>query len=162
MIALALSCNPDLLIADEPTTALDVTTSAQILDLMEDLQQEFRMAIMYISHDLGVIAEIADEVVVMYLGKVVEQADVITLFDEPKHPYTQGLLNSIPRFGQRQRLEPIRGTVPEPRNIPKGCPFSSRCPRFMPGVCDTAVPPLISVGPQHQVRCYLYGGAPGE
>lgn len=162
MIALALSCNPDLLIADEPTTALDVTTSAQILDLMQELQQDLGMAIMYITHDLGVIAEMADEVVVMYLGRVVEHADVVTLFDDPKHPYTQGLLNSIPRFGRRQRLEPIRGTVPEPRAIPKGCPFSTRCPQFMPNVCDSAVPPLISVGPRHHVRCYLYGGQPGE
>ena len=160
MIALSLSCNPDLLLADEPTTALDVTTSAQILDLMQELQDELGMAIMYISHDLGVIAEIADEVAVMYLGRIVEQADVYTLFDDPKHPYTQGLLNSIPRFGRRKRLEPIRGTVPEPRAIPKGCPFSTRCPHFMPDICDTAVPPLVSVGVQHDVRCYLHGGAP--
>jgi peptide/nickel transport system ATP-binding protein len=149
------------LIADEPTTALDVTTAAQILDLMRELQQEFRMAIMYISHDLGVIAEMSDEVVVMYLGRIVEHADVETLFEEPKHPYTQGLLNSIPRFDGR-RLEPIRGTVPEPGAIPKGCPFSPRCPHFMPGVCDRAVPPLIPVGPSHYVRCYLHGGTPGE
>jgi oligopeptide/dipeptide ABC transporter ATP-binding protein len=161
MIALALSCNPDLLIADEPTTALDVTTAAQILDLMRELQQEFRMAIMYISHDLGVIAEMSDEVVVMYLGRIVEHAGVETLFEEPKHPYTQGLLNSIPRFDGR-RLEPIRGNVPEPGAIPTGCPFSTRCPHFMPGVCDTAVPPLIPVGPNHYVRCYLYGGTAGE
>jgi oligopeptide/dipeptide ABC transporter ATP-binding protein len=160
MIALALSCNPDLLIADEPTTALDVTTSAQILDLMQELQSEFGMAIMYISHDLGVIAEMADEVAVMYLGRIVEHAAVQTLFDDPKHPYTQGLLNSIPRWGRRQRLEPIRGTVPEPRAIPKGCPFSTRCPHFMPTICDAAVPPLVSVGPQHEVRCYLHGGIP--
>lgn len=156
MIALALSCHPSLLIADEPTTALDVTTAAQILELMEKLQDDMGMAIMHITHNLGVIAEVADDVAVMYMGKVVEQADVNTIFYEPKHPYTQGLLNSIPRIGSKKQLEPIRGVVPEPFAIPKGCAFGPRCPHFMPGVCNKADPPLVVVGPQHTVRCYLY------
>jgi oligopeptide/dipeptide ABC transporter ATP-binding protein len=156
MIAIALSCRPSLLIADEPTTALDVTTAAQIQELMRNLQENLDMAIMYITHDLGVIAEMADEVVVMYLGRVMEQTDVVSLFYEPQHPYTQGLLNSIPRLGSKNRLVPIRGVVPEPYAIPKGCVFGPRCPKFMPGLCDQAEPPLVATGTQHQVRCYLY------
>jgi peptide/nickel transport system ATP-binding protein len=156
MIAIALSCRPSLLIADEPTTALDVTTAAQIQELMRNLQENLNMAIMYITHDLGVIAEMADEVVVMYLGRVMEQTDVVSLFYEPQHPYTQGLLNSIPRLGSKNRLVPIRGVVPEPYAIPKGCVFGPRCPKLMPGVCDQAEPPLVSTGTKHQVRCYLY------
>ena len=156
MIAIALSCRPTLLIADEPTTALDVTTGAQILDLMESLQAELGMSIIHISHNLGVIAEVADEVAVMYLGRIVEQAPVDELFNSPKHPYTQGLLRSLPQVGERRRLEPIRGVVPEPNAIPPGCAFGPRCPQFMPGKCDAAIPPLIQVGPQHSTRCYLY------
>jgi oligopeptide/dipeptide ABC transporter ATP-binding protein len=156
MIAIALSCRPSLLIADEPTTALDVTTAAQIQELMRTLQENLNMAIMYITHDLGVIAEMADEVVVMYLGRVMEQTDVVSLFYEPQHPYTQGLLNSIPRLGSKHRLVPIKGVVPEPYAIPKGCVFGPRCPKFMPGVCDQAEPPLVATGTQHKVRCYLY------
>ena len=156
MIAIALSCRPTLLIADEPTTALDVTTGAQILDLMESLQEELGMSIIHISHNLGVIAEVADEVAVMYLGRIVEQAPVDELFNAPKHPYTQGLLRSLPQVGERRRLEPIRGVVPEPNAIPPGCAFGPRCPHFMPGTCDAAVPPLFHVGPQHSTRCYLY------
>lgn len=158
MIALALSCHPSLLIADEPTTALDVTTAAQILELMEKLQDDMGMAIMHITHNLGVVAEVADDVAVMYMGKVVEKADVNALFYQPKHPYTQGLLNSIPRIGSERQLEPIRGVVPEPFAIPKGCAFGPRCPHFMPGVCNAADPPLVAVGAQHTVRCYLYDG----
>ena len=156
MIAIALSCRPILLIADEPTTALDVTTGAQILDLMESLQKELRMSIIHISHNLGVIAEVADEVAVMYLGKIVEQASVDELFNAPKHPYTQGLLRSLPQVGDKRRLEPIRGVVPEPNAIPRGCAFGPRCPKFMPGKCDSAIPPLIQVGLQHSTRCFLY------
>jgi peptide/nickel transport system ATP-binding protein len=156
MIAIALSCRPSLLIADEPTTALDVTTAAQIQELMRTLQDTLGMAIMYITHDLGVVAEMADDVVVMYLGRVMEQTDVVSLFYEPQHPYTRGLLNSIPRLGSKKELEPIRGTVPEPHAIPPGCVFGPRCPDFMPGVCDKKEPPLISTGTHHQVRCYLY------
>jgi oligopeptide/dipeptide ABC transporter ATP-binding protein len=160
MIAMALSCHPSLLIADEPTTALDVTTEAQILQLMRRLQQELGMAIMYITHNLGVVAQMAEEVVVMYLGKVVEQADVDTIFHEPAHPYTQALLQSIPRLGQRtrdrQRLASIRGMVPDPYAIPQGCSFHPRCSKFMAGVCDQQDPPLSKVGPGHEARCFLY------
>ena len=154
MIAMALSTNPDLLIADEPTTALDVTIQAQILELMRDLRQKNRMAIMLITHDLGVVAEMADHVVVMYAGKVVERADVRTVFGTPHHPYTQGLLHSIPRLDERvERLEVIKGTVPSPYNLPTGCLFKRRCPYRMP-ICDVA-PPFREVGPNHHSRCWL-------
>jgi len=160
MIAMALSCNPSLLIADEPTTALDVTTSAQILTLMQSLQEEVGMAIMFITHDLGVIAQMTERVVVMYLGKVVEEADVDTLFHNPKHPYSKALLESIPRLGQRTqertRLASIKGSVPDPYSIPKGCPFHTRCGEFMPGVCDQDDPPFIQFEEGHSARCHLY------
>lgn len=156
MIAAALSCQPSLLIADEPTTAVDVTTAAQILDLMQSLQAELGMSVMHISHNLGVIAEVADDVAVMYLGKIVEQSTVDDLFYNPKHPYTQGLLHSIPQIGQGKRLEPIRGVVPEPDAIPRGCAFAPRCPRFLPGICNKAEPPLAWVGQEHYVCCHLY------
>ncbi|MBM4461702.1 MAG: ABC transporter ATP-binding protein [Chloroflexi bacterium] len=155
MIAAALSCQPSLLIADEPTTALDVTTAAQILDLMGHLQEEMGMATMHVSHNLGVIAEVADDVAVMYLGRIVEQASVDDLFYNPKHPYTQGLMHSIPNIGQRQRLEPIRGVVPEPDAIPKGCAFAPRCPHYSPDTCPPIPPPSVTVGPGHEVCCYL-------
>jgi oligopeptide/dipeptide ABC transporter ATP-binding protein len=156
MIAMALSCNPSLLIADEPSTALDVTTQAQILDLMRELQQEYGMAIMFITHDLGVVAEIADDVAVMYLGRVVEKTDVDVLFNSPKHPYTQSLLKSVPKVtAQRQKLEPIKGMVPNPFRRPKGCTFHPRCPKAMP-ICSTAEPVLSELSPTHQVRCLLY------
>jgi oligopeptide/dipeptide ABC transporter ATP-binding protein len=154
MIAMALSTDPDLLIADEPTTALDVTIQAQILEVMRDLRQKNRMAIMLITHDLGVVAEMADEVVVMYAGKVVERADVRTVFGSPHHPYTKGLLLSIPRLDERvDRLAVIKGTVPSPFNLPTGCLFKRRCPYRM-RVCDTA-PPYQQVGPDHVSRCWL-------
>jgi peptide/nickel transport system ATP-binding protein len=154
MIAMALSTDPDLLIADEPTTALDVTIQAQILELMRSLREKNRMAIMLITHDLGVVAEMADEVVVMYAGKVVERGDVRTIFGAPHHPYTKGLLNSIPRLNERvDRLEVIKGTVPSPYNLPTGCLFKRRCPYRMP-VCDTA-PPFRKVGSDHVSRCWL-------
>ena len=161
VIALALACSPKLLIADEPTTALDVTTEAQILELMRDLQREMGMAILFITHDLGIIAEMADSAVVMYLGSVVEQADIKTLFNHPKHPYTQALYQSIPKLGEskRERLETISGMVPPPYNLPKGCKFHPRCPHFMPGICDTAEPPLLEAEAGHGVRCYLYDEA---
>ncbi len=169
MIAMALSTNPELLIADEPTTALDVTIQAQILELMKSLREQNKMAIMLITHDLGVVAEMADEVVVMYAGKVVERADVDTVFAMPHHPYTQGLLASIPRLGEkRERLEVIRGVVPNPLNLPKGCLFKRRCPYAMP-ICDIA-PPFRDVSatggplgsPRHLSRCWLTpdGGPP--
>ncbi len=155
MIAMALSCNPSLLIADEPTTALDVTTQAQIIDLMQELQREYGMAIMFITHDLGVVAEIADDVAVMYLGRIVEYADVYTLFNAPKHPYTQALLSSVPKVTvERQPLEPIQGMVPNPFRRPRGCTFHPRCIKAMP-VCKTLEPSLVQVGPT-QVRCLLY------
>jgi oligopeptide/dipeptide ABC transporter ATP-binding protein len=154
MIAMALSTNPELLIADEPTTALDVTIQAQILELMKALREQNKMAIMLITHDLGVVAEMADEVVVMYAGKVVERADVLTIFEQPHHPYTRGLLDSIPRLGERrERLAVIRGVVPNPLNLPKGCLFKRRCPMAMP-VCDTP-PPFRQVAPGHVSRCWL-------
>jgi peptide/nickel transport system ATP-binding protein len=158
MIAIALSCNPSLLIADEPTTALDVTTQAQINDLMHELQGEFGTAIMYITHDLGVIAEMADDVAVMYLGRIVESGSVDSIFYDPKHPYTKALLQSIPKIGKKagRRLEAIKGMVPDAFSIPTGCPFSDRCPAFMPGICDRIEPGLIPVGENHQAACLLY------
>jgi oligopeptide/dipeptide ABC transporter ATP-binding protein len=160
VIAMALSCHPSLLIADEPTTALDVTTEAQILRLMRSLQQEFGMAIMYITHNLGVVAQMTERVIVMYMGKVVEEADVDTIFHNPKHPYTSALLRSIPRLGLKtrmnQRLESIRGTVPDPFSIPKGCPFHPRCSQRIRGVCDQQEPPNVEIAPGHKVRCVLY------
>ena len=154
MIAMALSTNPELLIADEPTTALDVTIQAQILELMKALRERNRMSIMLITHDLGVIAEMADDVVVMYAGKVVEQSDVNTVYEHPHHPYTRGLLASIPRLGEkRERLEVIRGVVPNPLNLPAGCLFKRRCPSAMP-ICDVA-PPFQEVAPGHVSRCWL-------
>ncbi len=161
MIAIALSCRPALLIADEPTTALDVTTEAQILELMRELQDDLGMAIMFITHNLGVIAEMAEEVIVMYMGQVVERAHVRSIFYDPKHPYTQALLRSIPKLGsksreRRARLEAIEGMVPDPYNIPRGCPFHTRCPSFMPGVCDENKPILTDIGDGHMVSCFLY------
>jgi oligopeptide/dipeptide ABC transporter ATP-binding protein len=154
MIAMALSTDPDLLIADEPTTALDVTIQAQILEVMRDLRQRNRMAIMLITHDLGVVAEMADEVVVMYAGKVVERGDVRTIYGSPHHPYTKGLLHSIPRIDERvDRLEVIKGTVPSPLNLPTGCLFKRRCPYRM-DVCDTS-PPYQEIGRDHYSRCWL-------
>jgi peptide/nickel transport system ATP-binding protein/oligopeptide transport system ATP-binding protein len=154
MIAMALSTTPAILIADEPTTALDVTIQAQILELMKELRTRNQMSIMLITHDLGVIAEMADDVVVMYAGKVVEQSDATTVFEVPHHPYTKGLLNSIPRLGERRRrLEVIRGVVPNPLNLPSGCLFKRRCPAAMP-ICDTA-PPLQESEPGHLSRCWL-------
>ncbi|HDJ29994.1 MAG TPA: ABC transporter ATP-binding protein [Candidatus Acetothermia bacterium] len=156
MIAMALSCNPSLLIADEPTTALDVTIQAQVLDLMNDLRKEFKTAIQFITHDLGVIADMADDVVVMYLGKIVEGSDVREVFHNPKHPYTQGLMNSIPSLAsKKERLTPIKGVVPDPFDVPAGCGFEPRCPHAME-ICKTKVPPLKEVAPGHTVACWLY------
>lgn len=164
MIAMALSCSPRLLIADEPTTALDVTIQAQILELIKALQEEFGMAVMFITHNLGVIAEVADEVAVMYLGRIVEQASLNELFDNPQHPYTQGLLNSIPHIDEEKlpRLRAIEGVVPDPYDIPTGCAFSDRCPSFIPGTCDRAMPRLAETGPGHRVRCFLFSDTAEE
>jgi peptide/nickel transport system ATP-binding protein len=159
MIAMALSCNPKLLIADEPTTALDVTIQAQILDLLNELKSKIGMAVLLITHDMGVIAETAQRVMVMYAGKVVEEAPVKDLFKEPLHPYTQGLLRSIPRIDlaatKKQRLEAIPGVVPSLLNLPKGCKFEPRCPHAKP-VCKDQEPVLKEVKPGHKVSCWLY------
>jgi peptide/nickel transport system ATP-binding protein len=158
MIAMALSCHPALLIADEPTTAVDVTIQAQILALMKDLQQEMGMALMVITHDLAVISELCDRVMIMYLGKDVESAPARELFRNPKHPYTIGLLRSVPELGEgrAQEIVPITGSVPRPYNRPTGCPFHPRCPECIPGVCDVEYPPQVEVSPGHRVRCHLY------
>lgn len=158
MIAMGLSCNPAVLFADEPTTALDVTTEAQILDLMRDLQAELGMTIVFITHNLGVVAQMCDNVAVMYLGRIVEQAAIDPLFYNPLHPYTKALLNSIPHAGSREhaRLQPIRGVVPDPYSSIKGCAFHPRCSAFMPGKCDKAMPALTTMADGHTVRCFLY------
>ena len=163
MIALALSCSPRILIADEPTTALDVTTQAQILALLADLQRREGMAIILITHNLGVVAEMCDEVAVMYLGRVVEQGPVEVIFHDPKHPYTRALLRSMPSIKARvrSRLPVIEGSIPHPYNRPPGCPFHPRCPDFMPGRCDQIEPPPIEVGDGHEAACLLYGGSDG-
>ena len=157
MIALALACEPDILIADEPTTALDVTIQAQILDLMQNLQRETGMAVIFITHDLGVIAETCEDVVVMYAGKVAESACAAALFKNPKHPYTQGLLDSIPRLetARKTKLNIIEGIVPSLYEIPSGCRFRNRCPYTM-DVCSGDPPPMIAVGTDHLAACYLY------
>lgn len=158
MIAIALSCEPFMLIADEPTTALDVSIEAQILDLMRELQESMEMSIMFITHNLGVVAEMAKEIVVMYMGKQVEWADTVEVFYEPKHPYTRALLESIPKVGTRtgERLASIKGMVPDPFHLPPGCVFHPRCPSFMPGKCDQIVPTWLEAEPNHWVRCLLY------
>lgn len=154
MIAMGLACDPRLLIADEPTTALDVTIQAQILELMRNLQQETGTAIVLITHDLGVVAEVADEVVVMYAGRIVERAPVAALFDQPQHPYTVGLLGSIPRLDvERERLASIDGQVPPPNQRPVGCGFADRCP-FVDAACRASLPPLRDLGEGHASACF--------
>ena len=164
MIAMALSCDPTLLIADEPTTALDVTTQAQILELMVHLQKEFGMSILLITHDLGVVAETCDDVAVMYLGEVVEQGSVRQIFHNPAHPYTQALLNSIPKLGSSKegRLTPIEGSVPDPYNRPVGCPFHPRCIHFIEGLCNQTAPSLTELKDGHIVRCWLHAPHKGS
>lgn len=156
MIALALSCNPSILIADEPTTALDVTVQSQILDLMNELQEDVGASIIIITHNLGVVSQMADQVAVMYLGKVVEFAETREVFHEPLHPYTVGLLNSVPVLGRKnQQLEPIKGMVPMPTDIIPGCAFAPRCPHAMK-ICREKLPALREVRPGHQAACWLY------
>jgi len=153
MIAMALSCDPKVLIADEPTTALDVTIQAQILDLLKDLQDRLKMGLILITHDLGVVAEVADEVLVMYSGKVVEQAPVNEIFKNPKHPYTIGLLKSIPTLGEKkEKLDTISGIVPSLLNLPKGCYFQDRCP-YVEEKCREKIPELREIEPSHRIRC---------
>ncbi len=157
MIALALSCNPKIILADEPTTALDVTIQAQILDLLKELQREEGMSIVYVTHNMAVVAETVDRVYVMYLGQVVESTTTQQLFADPLHPYTQKLLRSIPKPGERvERLEVISGTVPSPIDLPRQCGFVSRCPHAMPGLCDKQMPALYEKEAGHLVRCFLY------
>jgi oligopeptide/dipeptide ABC transporter ATP-binding protein len=156
MIALALSCNPSILIADEPTTALDVTVQAQILDLMNQLQEDFDTSIIMITHNLGVVSQMAQYVAVMYLGKIVEYATTHDLFHEPKHPYTVGLMNSVPVLGSKHKqLEPIKGMVPLPTDEIRGCAFAARCPHVMP-ICREQQPPLSYVAQGHQAACWLH------
>lgn len=160
MIAMALSCNPKLIIADEPTTALDVTIQAQILRLMNQLKQTSGASVLLITHDLGVVAEMAEQVAVMYAGRIVESADVMPLFAEPKHPYTQGLLASIPKMDQPipkgRTLKAIPGVVPGLYDLPPGCSFQDRCNRVH-NPCRINEPSLFGIGPHHEVRCWLYG-----
>jgi peptide/nickel transport system ATP-binding protein len=160
MIAKALSCNPALLLADEPTTALDVTIQAQILTLMRDLQAEFGMGILFITHDLGVVAQMADEVAIMYAGRIVERGPVRAIFRDPQHPYTMNLLRAVPRLAdlrQRRALDPIRGSVPSLFDMPEGCSFHPRCEFFMAGRCDAAPPRLAEIGANHLAACYRHG-----
>jgi peptide/nickel transport system ATP-binding protein/oligopeptide transport system ATP-binding protein len=160
MIAMALACNPEILIADEPTTALDVTIQAQILDLMMQLREDYNTSVMIITHDLGVIAELAERILVMYAGKVVEEAQALQIFEDPKHPYTRGLLKSIPKLGARsqhgrQRLKEIAGIVPSLYELPSGCSFYPRCSERRSSCADTP-PALIELTGGHRVRCWLY------
>ena len=161
MIAMALACNPELLIADEPTTALDVTIQAQILELLDNLRKTRKLAVLLITHDLGVVAEVADRVAVMYTGKIVEQSGVEELFENPKHPYTQGLLRSVPKLSEmgiekKTRLSTIEGTVPSPTNLPPGCDFAPRCEFCIEGICTTDEIPLYQLENNIEVRCVLY------
>jgi oligopeptide/dipeptide ABC transporter ATP-binding protein len=156
MVAMAMACTPDIIIFDEPTTALDVTIQAQILDLIRDLQAETGMSVIFITHDLGVIAELCHDVVVMYAGKVAETAPIRELFHNPRHPYTRGLLTSIPTLDSphKQPLRVIKGAVPSLDNLPAGCRFENRCPHAR-DVCRTAPPPLVNIGPEHFAGCYF-------
>jgi oligopeptide/dipeptide ABC transporter ATP-binding protein len=160
MIAMALACEPDLLIADEPTTALDVTIQAQILDLMRNLQQNLNTATILITHDLGIVAEMADRIAVMYAGQIVEEADAVTLFEDPKHPYTQGLIGSVPVLGTvKNLLDTIPGTVPDLIDLPVGCRFADRCSARVENqltICTEVEPELFEVGEGHRARCWLY------
>lgn len=157
MIAMALSTKPSLLIADEPTTALDVTIQAQVIDLMKDLVAEFHMGIIFITHDLGVIAQTADKVAVMYLGKLIEQGPVRAVIRQPKHPYTQGLLAALPKLDDLDApLTPVAGDIPSPLERPSGCVFHTRCPQVIGDICKTALPQSIPVDPTHSAACHLY------
>ena len=156
MIAMALACDPKILIADEPTTALDVTIQAQILKLMKDLQDKTNTAIMLITHDLGVVAQMAHKIIVMYSGKIVEAAPAMELFQNPKHPYTQGLLESIPSLDQeKERLNSIEGVVPNPFELPQGCYFAPRC-KYAMDICRTEHPGTYKINETHTASCYLY------
>jgi oligopeptide/dipeptide ABC transporter ATP-binding protein len=157
MIAMALSCMPQLLIADEPTTALDVTIQAQILKLFKDLQNEMKMSAIFVTHDLAVISEVADELIIMYMGKIVEQTYADEIFSNPLHPYTKGLLKSVPRLdhGTGERLSQIKGTVPDPFDKIMDCPFRPRCTESVKDRCKESIPPLVEVSKNHKVACYI-------
>ena len=156
VIAIALACNPKLLIADEPTTALDVTIQAQVLDLMRGLREKYGTAMIMITHDLGIVAEVCDEVAVMYAGRIIEQGTLVDVFNHTKHPYTEGLFNSLPNINDRQaRLKPIDGLMPDPTNLPKGCAFAPRCPYACPA-CEEALPEVKHFGDTHTVMCCRY------
>jgi peptide/nickel transport system ATP-binding protein len=160
MIAMALACTPRILIADEPTSALDVTIQAQVIELLKSLQRSLGMAVIMITHDLGIVAQMARRVLIMYLGDGMEYADVDTVYHAPLHPYTRGLLNSIPKLGLRpdEELEPIGGAVPSLLERPTGCPFHPRCPEAIAGTCDAVEPPVVEPAPGHVVQCHLYAG----
>lgn len=155
MIAMALSCDPKLLIADEPTTALDVTVEAQILELIKSIQSDHDMSVMFISHDLDVIGELCDRVLVMYAGKIVEESNADDLYYRPSHPYTQGLMKSVPKIGNRKRIEAIEGSVPNLLNMPNGCYFADRCPHAM-DICYRKMPPDFAIGSGHSAKCWLH------
>lgn len=164
LIAMALVCNPKMLIADEPTTALDVTIQAQILELMKELQKDFNMAILFITHDLGVVAKMCDRVAVMYLGRIVESATALEIFKNPQHPYTKGLIGSVHKIGTKnqEKLFSIEGTVPLALNLPAGCGFYERCTQRIEGVCNAYDPTLVQVGQDHQVACFACTGCPKD
>ncbi len=163
MIAMAMSCNPDLLIADEPTTALDVTIQAQILDLMKNLKNETNMALLLITHDLGIVAQNCTRVIVMYGGLIMEEGPVLDIFQSPNHPYTKGLLNSLPKIsnGVKERLAPIQGVTPNLLNPPKGCPFAERCPHAM-DICEKERPPYFEIGNERRSMCWLNDKTVGD
>ena len=158
MIAVALAANPELLIADEPTTAVDVTIQARIMELLRSLQQSHAMSVLFISHDIGLVAEMSEQIAVMYLGKIVERGEAGEVYRRPRHPYTKVLMACVPHQSSARKtpLQTIEGTVPDARRLPPGCPFSARCAEFMPGVCDRRMPALTSVGDGHDVACFLH------
>ena len=162
LIAMALVCNPKLLIADEPTTALDVTIQAQILELMKSLQKDFGMSILFITHDLGTVAKMCDRVAVMYLGRIVESASAVEIYKNPQHPYTQGLIGSVHKIGTKnqERLFSIEGTVPLALNLPAGCGFYDRCHKRIEGVCNVYDPTLVDIGNEHKIACFACTGCP--
>ena len=162
LIAMALVCNPKLLIADEPTTALDVTIQAQILELMKELQKDFGMSILFITHDLGTVAKMCDRVAVMYLGRIVESAPAIEIYKNPQHPYTQGLIGSVHKIGTKKqdKLFSIEGTVPLALNLPAGCGFYDRCHKRIEGVCNVYDPNLVNIGSDHEIACFACTGCP--
>ena len=162
LIAMALVCNPKLLIADEPTTALDVTIQAQILELMKELQKDFGMSILFITHDLGTVAKMCDRVAVMYLGRIVETAPAVEIYKNPQHPYTQGLIGSVHKIGtkKQEKLFSIEGTVPLALNLPAGCGFYDRCHKRIEGVCNVYDPSLVDVGNEHKIACFACTGCP--